>query len=136
MLGFDVENWEGGQNECAMVVSIANEEALSEGEVRALFHEWGHVLSALLCHSRYQQLAGTRSPEFDFVEVPSFVLERLAFHPLILPRYANGTFFLSFFSFFLLFLTLQQFLVRWSNRMLWLTLKLLLITRWRWLART
>ena len=113
MLQFDVLNThvEGGQNECAMVTAVSNPANLSRHEVESLFHEvcliwksirfftlyfmflvvhlkWGHVLAAVCSSTRYQQLASTRAA-LDFVETPSMLFERLAWHPLALPECAG-----------------------------------------------
>jgi Zn-dependent oligopeptidase len=77
------------QNVSCISLNIRNRQSLTDSEVVCLFHEFGHALSSALCQSQYQQLAGTRSPEFDFVECTSLVMERLAFHPLLFPQYAN-----------------------------------------------
>jgi Zn-dependent oligopeptidase len=57
-------------------------------KVESLFHEWGHAMASVLSATQYQQLAGTRAA-LDWVEAPSMLLERLAWHPLALPRHAN-----------------------------------------------
>ena len=56
--------------------------------MESLFHEWGHVLASVLSDTQFQQLAGTRAA-LDFVEAPSMLLERLAWHPLALPAHGG-----------------------------------------------
>lgn len=90
MLSFDVANNPGGQQKCALVAGVEDPSHLTDAEVAGLFHEWGHVLAAVMGRTHFQQLAGTRTPEFDFVEIPSLVLERLAWSPNVLPRYVSS----------------------------------------------
>ena len=88
MTGFETER--GGEQSCALVADLGPEGSmLGPGELRTLFHEWGHVLAAILGRTRGQQMSGTRTPEFDFVETPSLLLERLLWHPDMLPQYGN-----------------------------------------------
>jgi len=61
---------------------------LSHAEVEQLFHEGGHALHSLLSRTAYQHLAGTRGAQ-DTVEVPSTLLERLAWHPQALATWAH-----------------------------------------------
>lgn len=60
---------------------------LTLDEVRTAFHEFGHVLHALLSDVRYPRLSGTNVPR-DFVEFPSQVNEMWALWPDVLRRYA------------------------------------------------
>lgn len=43
-----------------------------------LLHEFGHTLQIILSNTKYQQLSGVRG-ELDFAEIPSTLLENLAF---------------------------------------------------------
>ncbi|MFD0692197.1 M3 family metallopeptidase [Actinomadura fibrosa] len=61
---------------------------LDLGEVRTLFHEFGHALHALLSAVRYPMFAGINVPR-DFVEYPSQVNEMWAFWPEVLANYAK-----------------------------------------------
>jgi peptidyl-dipeptidase Dcp len=61
---------------------------LSFDDVRALFHEFGHGLHALLSNVRYEQLSGTRVLR-DFVELPSQIFENWALEPDVLQRHAK-----------------------------------------------
>lgn len=47
---------------------------MSYHDVNSLFHEWGHVLQALLCKNKLQHFSGTRG-HIDFVETPSTFFE-------------------------------------------------------------
>ncbi len=93
-LRFDVGNTRGesglggGRNVSALVASVADPRNLAPYEVESLFHEWGHTLASVCSDTRYQQLAGTRAA-LDFVETPSMLFERLAWHPLALPKWGN-----------------------------------------------
>jgi peptidyl-dipeptidase Dcp len=67
----------------------AGEPTLLElGEVKTLFHEFGHALHALLCAVRYPMFAGTNVPR-DYVEYPSQINELWAFWPTVLANYAK-----------------------------------------------
>jgi peptidyl-dipeptidase Dcp len=61
---------------------------LSFDDVRALFHEFGHGLHALLSNVRYELLGGTRVLR-DFVELPSQLFENWALEPQVLKRHAK-----------------------------------------------
>jgi peptidyl-dipeptidase Dcp len=56
-------------------------------ETATLFHEFGHVLHALVSDVTYPSLAGTAVPR-DYVEFPSQLNEVWAFHRRVLPNYA------------------------------------------------
>lgn len=88
MLSFRVGNQdereaETALNRCALVTSVRDPQHVSLAEAVQLFHEWGHVMHALLSRTHYQHLAGTRGP-VDFVEVPSLLMERFALAPGVL----------------------------------------------------
>ncbi len=61
---------------------------LTIGEVRMLFHEFGHALHGLLSDVRYPTFAGTAVPR-DFVEFPSQVNEMWLDAPEVLAHYAR-----------------------------------------------
>lgn len=61
---------------------------LAYGEVKTLFHEFGHALHELLSTSRYTAFSGTYSVPFDFLEVPSTVLENWATDKRVLDQFA------------------------------------------------
>lgn len=87
MLSFEVENRfrdeEKGVNRCAVVASLADADCLSLADANCIFHEWGHVMNALLSRTEYQHLAGTRGP-VDFVEVPSLMFEHFGWDPVVM----------------------------------------------------
>ena len=57
-------------------------------EVNTAFHEFGHVLHALLSDVTYPRFSGTNVPR-DFVEFPSQLNEMWARDPQVLSRYAR-----------------------------------------------
>ena len=61
---------------------------LSIDEVETMFHEFGHALHGLLTQCKYRSLSGTNVP-YDFVELPSQVLENWALEPQMLKLYAK-----------------------------------------------
>jgi peptidyl-dipeptidase Dcp len=61
---------------------------LTLGEVRTLFHEFGHALHGLFSAAAYPSLAGTAVPR-DFVEYPSQVNEMWKLWPDIVADYAR-----------------------------------------------
>jgi len=60
---------------------------LGADEVRTVFHEFGHGLHGLLSDNTYKRFAGT-SVLRDFVEFPSQIMEKWAFHPEVMKSYA------------------------------------------------
>ena len=61
---------------------------LSVDEVATLWHEFGHGLHGLLSDCTYNRLSGTAVP-WDFVEMPSQVMENWAMEPEVLALYAR-----------------------------------------------
>ncbi len=61
---------------------------LSFNEVTTLFHEFGHALHGMLANTRYGALSGT-SVYWDFVELPSQVLENWCYQPEALALFAQ-----------------------------------------------
>jgi len=62
---------------------------LEHGEVRTLFHEFGHLLHHVLGgHTRYASHAGVAT-EWDFVEAPSQMLEEWVWDPGVLATFAR-----------------------------------------------
>ena len=61
---------------------------LSFEEVSTLFHEFGHALHGLLSDCTYRSLSGT-DVAWDFVELPSQIMENWASEPEVLRMYAR-----------------------------------------------
>lgn len=61
---------------------------LTHGEVKTLFHEFGHALHSILSDCRYASIAGT-NVYWDFVELPSQVMENWAYEPQGLGLFAK-----------------------------------------------
>jgi peptidyl-dipeptidase Dcp len=56
---------------------------LSPREAQTVFHEFGHALHSLLSRCRYRGLGGTNVP-WDFVELPSQIMEHWVTEPAVL----------------------------------------------------
>ena len=61
---------------------------LTFNEVTTLFHEFGHALHGMLANTTYPSLSGT-SVYWDFVELPSQVMENWCYEPEALALYAK-----------------------------------------------
>ena len=61
---------------------------LTFNEVTTLFHEFGHALHGMLADTTYPSLSGT-SVYWDFVELPSQVLENWCYEPEALALFAH-----------------------------------------------
>ncbi|MGB0777071.1 MAG: M3 family metallopeptidase [Flavobacteriaceae bacterium] len=61
---------------------------LNFNEVTTLFHEFGHALHGILANTKYPSLSGT-SVAWDFVELPSQVLENWCYEPEALALFAH-----------------------------------------------
>ena len=60
---------------------------LTFNEVTTLFHEFGHALHGMLANTTYPSLSGT-SVYWDFVELPSQILENWCYEPEALALFA------------------------------------------------
>jgi len=65
-----------------------NPSLLSPDEASTLFHEFGHALHNLLSTVKYPSITGT-NVAWDFVELPSQIMEHWALHPEVLKVYAK-----------------------------------------------
>jgi peptidyl-dipeptidase Dcp len=74
------------------IVASENSEAkpslLTFNEVTTLFHEFGHGLHGMLANTTYPSLSGT-SVYWDFVELPSQVMENWCYEPEALALFAK-----------------------------------------------
>lgn len=61
---------------------------LTFNEVTTLFHEFGHALHGILANTNYPSLSGT-SVYWDFVELPSQVMENWCYEPEALALFAK-----------------------------------------------
>jgi oligopeptidase A len=61
---------------------------LTFNEVTTLFHEFGHALHGMLANTTYPSLSGT-SVAWDFVELPSQVMENWCYEPEALALFAK-----------------------------------------------
>lgn len=61
---------------------------LSFNEVTTLFHEFGHALHGMLANTTYPSISGTSVP-WDFVELPSQILENWCFEKEALDLFAK-----------------------------------------------
>lgn len=61
---------------------------LTFNEVTTLFHEFGHALHGMLANTRFPNLSGT-NVYWDFVELPSQVLENWCYEPEALELFAK-----------------------------------------------
>lgn len=61
---------------------------LTFNEVTTLFHEFGHALHGMLANTNYPSLSGT-SVYWDFVELPSQVMENWCYEPEALALFAK-----------------------------------------------
>lgn len=91
------QQWrQNGQEIRPIVVNVCNFSKPSEGqpallgldEASTLFHEFGHALHGLLADGTFAGLSGT-NVAWDFVELPSQMMENWAFSAEVLPTYAR-----------------------------------------------
>ena len=72
----------------ASELSEAKPSLLTFNEVTTLFHEFGHGLHGMLANTMYPSLSGT-SVYWDFVELPSQVMENWCYEPEALALFAK-----------------------------------------------
>jgi len=85
-----------GQNVPPIVINVGNfarpvdgqPALLGLGEVETLFHEFGHALHILLSNCHYRSLGGA-NVAWDFVELPSQIMEHWVKEPEVLKVYAR-----------------------------------------------
>lgn len=61
---------------------------LTFGEVETLYHEFGHALHNIFAAGKYSTLSGT-SVAWDFVELPSQIMENFVSEPVVLNTFAK-----------------------------------------------
>ncbi len=96
MSDFRSQNKLNGKNTTPVITNVFNfskptgdtPALLSFEEVLTLFHEFGHGLHGLLSNCTYPLLAGT-NVAWDFVELPSQVMENWAADPEVMKTYAK-----------------------------------------------
>ncbi|AWG25236.1 M3 family metallopeptidase [Flavobacterium kingsejongi] len=96
MTSFKSQFVENGTNERPHISIVCNftkptetkPSLLTFNEVTTLFHEFGHALHGMLADTTYPSLSGT-SVYWDFVELPSQVLENWCYEPEALALFAH-----------------------------------------------
>nr|WP_294934755.1 M3 family metallopeptidase [uncultured Flavobacterium sp.] len=96
MTSFKSQYVKKGQNERPHVSIVCNftkptetkPSLLTFNEVTTLFHEFGHALHGMLANTTYPSLSGT-SVYWDFVELPSQVMENWCYEPEALALFAH-----------------------------------------------
>jgi Zn-dependent oligopeptidase len=96
MTSFKSQYIKEGQNERPHVSIVCNftkptetkPSLLTFNEVTTLFHEFGHALHGMLANTIYPSLSGT-SVYWDFVELPSQVMENWCYEPEALAIFAK-----------------------------------------------
>jgi peptidyl-dipeptidase Dcp len=96
MTSFKSQCIKEGQNERPHVSIVCNftkptetkPSLLTFNEVTTLFHEFGHALHGMLANTTYPSLSGT-SVYWDFVELPSQVMENWCYEPEALAIFAK-----------------------------------------------
>ena len=68
--------------------TVTKPSLLTFNEVTTLFHEFGHALHGMLANTTYPSLSGT-SVYWDFVELPSQVMENWCYEPEALALFAK-----------------------------------------------
>lgn len=96
MTSFKSQSIKEGVNERPHISNVCNftkptetkPSLLTFNEVTTLFHEFGHGLHGMLANTTYPSLSGT-SVYWDFVELPSQVMENWCYEPEALALFAN-----------------------------------------------
>lgn len=96
MTSYKSQSVKNGDNERPHVSIVCNftpptetkPSLLTFNEVTTLFHEFGHALHGMLANTTYPSLSGT-SVYWDFVELPSQVMENWCYEPEALALFAN-----------------------------------------------
>jgi len=96
MTSFKPQSIRNGKNERPHVSIVCNftkptetkPSLLTFNEVTTLFHEFGHALTGILANTTYPSLSGT-SVFWDFVELPSQIMENWCYEPEALSLFAK-----------------------------------------------
>ena len=96
MTSFKSQSIKNGVNERPHISNVCNftkptetkPSLLTFNEVTTLFHEFGHGLHGMLANTTYPSLSGT-SVYWDFVELPSQVMENWCYEPEALALFAK-----------------------------------------------
>jgi peptidyl-dipeptidase Dcp len=94
--GFQKQSRVGGKEKTAIMTNNGNfmpptgdmPSLISFGQVLTLFHEFGHALHGMLSDCTYPRVSGS-AVAWDFVEVPSQIMEHWASEPEVLKVYAK-----------------------------------------------
>jgi Zn-dependent oligopeptidase len=95
MTSFKSQYIKDGENERPHISNVCNftkptetkPSLLTFNEVTTLFHEFGHGLHGMLANTKYPSLSGT-SVYWDFVELPSQIMENWCYEPEALALFA------------------------------------------------
>ncbi|WP_348823587.1 M3 family metallopeptidase [Flavobacterium aestuarii] len=96
MTSFKSQYVKDGKNERPQISNVCNftkptetkPSLLTFNEVTTLFHEFGHGLHGMLANTTYPNLSGT-SVYWDFVELPSQIMENWCYEPEALALFAH-----------------------------------------------
>ncbi len=96
MTSFKSQYIKDGKNERPHISNVCNftkptetkPSLLTFNEVTTLFHEFGHGLHGMLANTEYPNLSGT-SVYWDFVELPSQIMENWCYEPEALALFAH-----------------------------------------------